>query len=418
MRAEPFQSGRIGYLVAALAIAVATAVLKLLGSQVNSTTVALALLLIVLFIATRWGSLPAVVASLLSMLCFNFFFLPPVHTFTIADLDNWIALAAFLITAVTAGELSVRVKRRAEEAEAGRREIERLYKELQEVFERASHAEALKQSERLKSALLDAVTHDLRTPLTSIKASVTTLLNELRKQTGEDQRARLSQEARQEMLEVVDEECDRLNHFVEGLIELARIEAGDLRLRWQWGNLEEIIANALVRTWKSTRNHEVKVAIEKELPAVRVDTQAVSEAIFTLIDNAAKYSQAGTSIHIIASRADDQTIRITVEDQGRGIPPQFHERVFDKFFRASSDSNLLKSQPSGLGMGLAIARGIVEAHGGRIWVEDSTSGCGTRITFTLPVDDDHLQQVGGLTAEKAEKVTAKTLALNGSEQKP
>src|SRR6185503_11253463 len=172
--------------VAVLGILIVTAVLRLLGNHINATTVALAMLLVVLFVATLWGARPAVFASLLGMLCFNFFFLPPLGTLTIAAPDNWVALAAFLVTAITAGQLSARVKRRAEEAEAGRLEIERLYEELQSAFERASHAEALRQSERLKSALLDAVTHDLRTPLTSIKASVTTLIDELKSKQGDD----------------------------------------------------------------------------------------------------------------------------------------------------------------------------------------------------------------------------------------
>ena len=129
---------------------------------------------------------------------------------------NWIALLAFLITAVTAGQLSGRAKRRAEEAEVGRREIERLYAELRDAFQRASHAEALRQSEKLKSALLDAVTHDLRTPLTSIKASITTLLDEVR---SSESPVVLDRESRVEMMEVIDEESDRLSRFINGLIE-------------------------------------------------------------------------------------------------------------------------------------------------------------------------------------------------------
>jgi K+-sensing histidine kinase KdpD len=164
MSASIFQSKRAGYFLAVLGIAGVTASLGPFHAQINSTTVALSLLLIVLFVATGWGSWPAYVASVLGMLSFNFFFLPPVYTFTIADPQNWVALAAFLVTAVTAGKLSALAKHRTEEAEAGRREIERLYYELQAAFERASQAEALRQSEQLKSALLDAVTHDLRTP--------------------------------------------------------------------------------------------------------------------------------------------------------------------------------------------------------------------------------------------------------------
>src|SRR6267142_1385508 len=125
-----------GYLVAGLSVIGLTGILKLIGGHVNAATVSLTLLLNVLFIATRWGSLPALVASVLAMLCFNFFFLPPFGTFTIAATDNWIALVAFLATAITAGQLSARAKRRAEEAENGKREIERLYAELREAFER------------------------------------------------------------------------------------------------------------------------------------------------------------------------------------------------------------------------------------------------------------------------------------------
>ncbi|HKG21800.1 MAG TPA: DUF4118 domain-containing protein, partial [Blastocatellia bacterium] len=224
MAAKELQSGKAGYFIAVLTIFTATAALRLFGGHINSTTVALALLMVVLLVATVWGARPAVAASMLGMLCLNFFFLPPVGTFTIAAPDNWVALAAFLLTAVTAGQLSAQAKRRAEEAEAGRVEIERLYEELQNAFERASLAEALKQSERLKSALLDAVTHDIRTPLTSIKASVTTLLDESRAKAEDN--VPLDAEGRREMLEVIDEEADRLNRFVESLVEMARIEAG------------------------------------------------------------------------------------------------------------------------------------------------------------------------------------------------
>jgi two-component system sensor histidine kinase KdpD len=363
----------------------ATGVLKLLGSHVNSTTVALCLLMIVLFVATRWGARPAVLASFVSMLCFNFFFLPPFGTFTIYAPDNWVALAAFLLIAIIAGHLSARAKQRAEEAEAGRREIERLYEELQGAFERASHAEALRQSERLKSALLDAVTHDIRTPLTSIKASATTLLEEERADDDNHETVTLGAEGRREMLEIIDEECDRLNRFVEGLVELARIEAGELQLRRRWGTIEEMISSALARAKKITSDHTVEVEIEKELPVVRVDARAVSEVIYTLVENAAKYSKPETMIRIIATGAADGFVQIAVEDQGRGVPRELRERVFDKFFRAMQEGDL--SSP-GTGMGLAIARGIVEAHGGRIWIEDKASKDGTRVALTLPIGDD------------------------------
>lgn len=375
---------RTGYAVAGLSVSALTLVLKILGDHVNAATVSLAFLLNILFIATRWGSGPALVASIVAMLSFNFFFLPPLGTFTIAATDNWIALIAFLITAITVGQLSARAKKRAEEAEYGKREIGRLYAELREAFERASHAEALRQSEKLKSALLDAVTHDLRTPLTSIKASITTLLDEVR---GEP-RIALDAESKIEMMEVIDEESDRLNRFINGLIELARIEAGELQLRRRWGVVDEIISAALARAESITRQHPIEVEVEKDLPGVRVDERAVSEVVYTLIDNAAKYSAPGSRIRISAERAGEDSIRMAVEDEGSGIAPDLRERVFDKFFRATRDGDVSTRQPTGTGMGLAIAKGIVEAHGGRIAIDAGAAGKGTRVVFTLPIGDE------------------------------
>lgn len=383
-----FEKSWTGYLVAAAGIAAVTAALKLFIGHLNATTVALALLLVVLFVATRWGARPAVAASLLGVLCFNFFFLPPFGTLTIAAPDNWIALTAFLVTAITVGQLSARAKRRTEEADVGRREIERLYEELRDAFERASHAEALKQSEKLKSALLDAVTHDIRTPLTAIKASVSTLLEEQRARTFDGRAVTLDVETRQEMLEVINEESDRLNRFLEGLVELARIEAGEMHLRRRWGAVDEIVTAALNRAGPLTRNHQILVRMEDELPAVQVDPRAVAEVVFTLVDNAAKYSPIGTKVLLTAERADGRMIKIAVEDEGQSIPFDLRERVFDKFFRATRDGDTRDSrQPQGTGMGLAVAKGIVEAHGGRIWVEDRSEGVGTRVVFILPIGE-------------------------------
>jgi two-component system sensor histidine kinase KdpD len=198
------------YALAVIGLAILTWGMHALGDHINPITVALVFLLFVFFTATVFGSKPGLFASVLAMLCFNFFFLPPIGTFTISDWENWIALFAFLVVAITAGQLSAKVRQRAEEAE-------RFYRELQAAFEKASHAEALRQSEKLKSALLDAVTHDLRTPLTSIKASVTMLIEE----HGQDSiHLTLEREGRGELLEVINEETDRLNDFVESMVEL------------------------------------------------------------------------------------------------------------------------------------------------------------------------------------------------------
>ncbi|PWT92487.1 MAG: hypothetical protein C5B55_06330 [Blastocatellia bacterium] len=377
-----------GYVGAVVGTSALTLLLAPFQEQINSTTVGLAFLLVVLFVALFWGSKPALLASVLGVFCFNFFFLPPLYTLDIAHPQNWVALAAFFTTALAVGQLSARAKRRAEEAEEGRREIERLYQQLRVAFERASHAEALKESERLKSALLDAVTHDLRTPLTSIKASITTLIDEARGKAEDESPVALDPEARLEMLEVINEESDRLNRFINGLLDLARIEAGELHLRRRWGNVDEIINNALARAQLLTQGREIVVDIEPELPVVRVDERAVSEVVYTLIDNALKYSPPQTKITISVKRFDDAMIEMAVEDRGIGITPELRERVFDKFFRATRDADISTHQPSGTGMGLAIAKGIIEAHGGSIWIEGATNNKGTRVIFTLPIGDE------------------------------
>ncbi|HEX5874425.1 MAG TPA: DUF4118 domain-containing protein [Pyrinomonadaceae bacterium] len=394
-----------GYLGALVGTALVTALLAPFQQAINTTTVALTFLIVVLFVALFWGSRPALLASVVGVLCFNFFFLPPLHTLSIAHGENWIALAVFFTTALAVGQLSARAKARAEEAEGARIEIERLYQELQSAFERASHAEALRQSEKLKSALLDAVTHDLRTPLTSIKASITTLIDDAEGvQTDNDAEVALDKDSRLEMLQVIDEESDRLNRFIGGLIELARIEAGDLRLRRRWGAVDEIVSIALNRAKLLTKEHRVEVNIERELPIVRVDANAVSEVVYTLVDNAAKYSPPGSKITIDAHVVPNGMIVMSVEDQGKGIPVNLRERVFDKFFRATRNGDVSTNQPSGTGLGLAIAKGIIEAHEGKIWIESGTGGQGTRVVFTLSIGDDDVSEPSADIAVVEERV--------------
>jgi two-component system sensor histidine kinase KdpD len=242
--------------------------------------------------------------------------------------------------------------------------------------------------------LLDAVTHDLRTPLTTIKASITTLLDDRKVRTGREPGFAIDSDAKLEMMEVIDQETDRLNRFISGLIELARIEAGQLQLRMRWGAVDEIITTALSRADSIIAQHPIELEIEKELPVVRVDERAVSEVVYTLIDNAAKYSPAESRIGISARRSQPDQIRMEIENEGETIPLALRERVFDKFFRATRDGDISTHKPSGTGMGLAIAKGIVEAHSGRIWIETGSNGTGTRVVFTLPIGDDDPADVG------------------------
>ena len=339
-----------------------------LRDRVNSTTVALAFLLVVLSAATFFGRNPALLASFVAMLCFNYFFIPPVHTWTISDPQNLVAWAAFTLTALVAGELSAYASRRA-------REAERLYEELQAAFKTATEAEALKQSEKLKSALLDAVTHDLRTPLTSIKASVTTLLDS----EGGHRTIELNSEGRAEFLDIINEETDRLNGFIEGMVQLARVEAGSDAAR-VFSNVEEIISAALDRAEKVLANHHLVVNIEKEVPLIRVDARAMAEVIYNLTENASKYSPPETTVTITAASHGDR-IFISVSDEGKGVPKKMREHVFEKFVRLDGEMT------DGLGLGLAIARGIVEAQGGNIEIRSGENEKGTKVVLTLPIGE-------------------------------
>jgi len=214
------------------------------------------------------------------------------------------------------------------------------------------------------------------------------LLDDQSASAAHDAESRLDEAERQEMLEVIDEECDRLNRFIGGLIELARIEAGEMQLRRRWGAVDEIISTALARAEPLTHGRKVTLDIEAELPVVRLDEQAVSEVVYTLIDNAVKYSPPEMPIEITAKRSGEGYVEMFVEDRGTGIPPQLRQRVFDKFFRATRDGDVSTNQPSGTGMGLAIAKGIIEAHNGKIWIESGAGGIGTRVIFTLPIGDE------------------------------
>jgi two-component system sensor histidine kinase KdpD len=192
------------------------------------------------------------------------------------------------------------------------------------------------------------------------------------------------------LLEVINEEADRLNRQIESLVDLARVEAGELSVRPTWRTLEEVVSAAIERAAPLLEKHQVKVELADRLPLVRVDARAMSELVFTLLDNASKYSPLGSTIWLNAIPDGSAMVRITVADQGKGIPKEFHEKVFEKFFRVdetakeTTDSN----RPVGLGMGLAIAKGIIEAHGGRIWIEDGPDGKGTIFIVLVPVGDE------------------------------
>ncbi|MFT3745841.1 MAG: DUF4118 domain-containing protein [Pyrinomonadaceae bacterium] len=359
---------RFGLSIAAVLIVAMS--LAEVRSSVNATTVALAFLIVILSAATFFGRNPALLASFVAMLCFNYLFLPPYYMFTISDPQNLIAWAAFTVTALIAGELSAYANRRA-------REAERLYEELQTAFKNATEAEALKQSEKLRSALLDAVTHDLRTPLTSIKASVTTLLDS----EGGHRTIELDSDGRADFLEVINEETDRLNGFIESMVQLAKVESGRSKGKSAFSHVEEIVSIAVDRAEKLLAGHHLIINLEKELPLIRVDARAIAEVIYNLVENAVKYSEKGTTVTITAQSHGDRVF-ISVEDEGKGVPEEMRERVFEKFVRLEG------SVADGLGLGLAIARGIVEAQGGTIEIRSGANDKGAIVVITMPIGEE------------------------------
>jgi len=448
--------------------------------RVNPTTAALTLLLAVLIVSANWGLTTAVWMSVVAALAFNFFFLPPVGTFTIADTQNWVALFAFLCTAVIASNLSERARREARAAENRRIEVERLYAFSQQLLvtenvvellnsipghvietfgglaaaiyvaardriyrssadqtritddelkmaaargelvidaqnqlsmvplrlgmrsigllgfvgkplshetleaigslvgiaiERAaavaelSRTEAARESERLRSALLDSVTHEFRTPLTSIKASVSSLL-------GGNQLAR---EEQQELLTVIDEESDRLNRLVGEAVEMAQLDANEVKLNLRPHRMEDVMRTAVEDSAPLLQQNPVEIRLPEKLPLAVMDEAWIAKVLRHLLENAAKYSSPGSPIFVSCEVKKDRLIT-NVADRGSGIDDLERSMIFDKFYRGQSQ----RYRVQGTGMGLAIVKAIVEAHGGRIGVT-SQLGQGSVFSFGLPL---------------------------------
>jgi two-component system sensor histidine kinase KdpD len=252
----------------------------------------------------------------------------------------------------------------------------------------AAQAAALARSDELKSALLAAVSHELRTPLASIKASATSLL---------DHSVTWDAETRHDFLTAIDEETDRLTLMVNNLLDLSRIEGGALRPQKDWYDVDELIADVGERFAARTAGHSVTITIEPDLPSLRFDYVQIAQVLVNLLENAVKYTPSGAPITIAARRVPG-AIEISVHDAGPGIPVEHQQRLFDKFYRAPSPT-----AASGSGIGLAISKGLVEAHGGQISVE-SEPGSGSTFRFTLPLS---------LTAEAKVRVPMPSVSGNG-----
>jgi two-component system sensor histidine kinase KdpD len=238
------------------------------------------------------------------------------------------------------------------------------------LAEEAQASQVRIETERLRNSLLSSVSHDLRTPLATITGAATTIL-----ESG----ARLDQRTQQELLESVRDEADRLNRLVQNLLEMTRLESGALQLHRDWHPVEEVVGAALGRLSKSLGTRRVTVNIPPDLPLVKIDDVLIEQVFVNLLDNAVKYTPPDSAIRIIVT-ATDQSVTAEVADHGPGLPKGQEALVFEKFHRAAPDSK------RGAGLGLAICRGIILAHGGRIWAHNLPEG-GVAFLFTLPLTD-------------------------------
>jgi two-component system sensor histidine kinase KdpD len=448
--------------------------------------VALTLLMLVLFLAARFGLRYAVATSVVATFLYNFYFLPPIGTFVINDPQNWLALFAFLAVAVVGSRLAERAREEAEDARARQRELEMLYglsRELLETenvagvlnavapavmlvtrasavvlyllqgdrrymagdsstvhmddislrqlaltlpgtdfmrdaagvqarvplrvgvkprglllvsgvslspetleaigglisvaidragaLEEVTRGEAAKESERLRSLMIDSITHELRTPLTAIKAAATTLLSP-------DGVNELGAEDRIELLTVIDEESDRLNRLVGEAVEMAQLDAQEVHMTFGPVAVKPMLERAMESCEATLEGREVKLTIP-ELPMVWADEEFIDKVLGNLIENAAKYSAKGTPIYLSAEKRGE-FVSVSVADRGIGIDLSEQGLIFERFYRASVQTQTT----SGTGMGLAISRAIIDAHNGAMSVT-SQLGEGSVFSFTLPI---------------------------------
>jgi len=238
------------------------------------------------------------------------------------------------------------------------------------LAEDAQRANLQMEAERLRSSLLSAVSHDFRTPLSVITGSASALL---------EPESKLPPAARRDLAETIHEEAERLNHLVRNLLDMTRIASGAVKVNKEWQPIEAVVGAALSRVEAPLKGRRIEVEIAPNLPLVPIDAVLIEQVLINLLENVAKYTPPDSPVEISA-RQDQSGVVVEVADRGPGIPQDLADRIFEKFYRLPGER-----AGSGAGLGLAICRGVVEAHGGRIWV-DTRDGGGARFCFSLPIE--------------------------------
>ncbi len=237
------------------------------------------------------------------------------------------------------------------------------------LAEEAQEVKSLEASEKLRAALFNSISHDLKTPLTSILASVSSLV---------DDAAIYDQKQKATLLKGIKQGAERMYRFINNLLDMARLESGYLRLNADWYDLQDIIGVTLRENQEILSENTIQVEVPDDMPLITFDYALIEQVLTNLLHNAVKYSPPQTEIRICVTNSDGE-LKVAVADQGEGIPAGDEELIFDKFYRLQSPRNV-----SGTGLGLSICRGIIEAHGGRIWAVNLPGG-GSQFNFTLPI---------------------------------
>ena len=344
------------YIVAVLVVAVLNVVCWLLTPLTGYGAISLIFLLGVLLAGMVLSRGPVLLVAALSALSWNFLFIPPLFTLHIGKLEDALTFATYFIIALTVGSLTAQLKAR-----------EHL----------AAQVQLAQESERLRKTLLDCVSHELKTPLAAIAAAS----QELSRLAANIQDSQVLKELATE----IRDGSRRLNRVVDNLLDMNRLESGVIRPQREWCDVRELIQSAIDIEGESIDGREIRLDVPEETPFVLVDHTLIEQAIAKLLANAGSHTPARLPIEIDAEYANDHLV-VSVADRGPGIPSEATERLFEKFYRGDN------RKTGGLGLGLSIARGLIEAHGGKLTVENRDGG-GARFTIRLPVRVTHVNDI-------------------------
>jgi len=365
----------LGIFTALIVVAVGAGITSALESIAEPASLGIVFIPGVLLIATVWGLRLGLATAVLSALVFNFFYLPPLRNLSIDTQHDIVALVVFVIVAIASGTLAELARARAAESERRREEADRaleeaaaLAAERDRMREEALEAEAVRRSDELKTSLLRAVSHDLRTPLTAIIAAGAALDS-----------PSVTDDERHELSDAVVDEGRRLSRLVENLLDVSRLESGKAEPHREPVEVADLLEAA--RESIGTHGESVRLALDDDLPPLRADPTQLERAFANLLENAVVHGE-GQPV-LVRSRLVGPRLVVRVVDRGPGVPENLKQRIFEPFYRAPEAAG-----GAGSGLGLAIARGFIEANGGEVEVE-SLPGQGSSfvVTFGVPAPE-------------------------------